>query len=142
RRLTAELVDGVSVIADPLVLREAITNVVDNAIKYSPLASTIEIRVHTNGDDAMLTVADQGPGIASEHRERIFDRFFRLDEARSRDSGGTGLGLAIARWAVEVNAGQITVEGGATGGSIVRIVLPTGAAATTPHDGHATQRTG
>ena len=60
---------------------------------------------------AVLTVADEGPGIAAEHRERVFHRFFRLDEARSRDAGGTGLGLAIAKWAVEINGGTISVDG-------------------------------
>lgn len=141
-RLVLDVADGVSINADRLVLREAITNVVDNAIKYSPQASSVDIRVHADTGQAVLTVADEGPGIAPEHRERIFDRFFRLDEARSRDNGGTGLGLAIARWAVEVNGGHITVEGGATGGSIFRIVLPTGAAGSAPHNEHVTQRKG
>jgi heavy metal sensor kinase len=127
QRVTVDAAEGIVVTADRLVLREAITNVVDNAIKYSPRASPISIRVYTDRSQAHITVADEGPGIAPEHRERIFDRFFRLDEARSRDSGGTGLGLAIAKWAVEVNGGQISVEGGADRGAIFRIVLPIGA---------------
>ena len=86
--------------------------------------------MQAEGKQALLTVADQGPGIAAEHRERIFDRFFRLDEGRSRDEGGTGLGLAIAKWAVEVNGGHITVGNGANGGSVFRIVLPIGATPT------------
>jgi signal transduction histidine kinase len=139
QRLRVEVADDMSVTADRLVLREAITNVVDNAIKYSPHASTIDIRVHADGGDAILAVADQGPGIAPEHRERIFDRFFRLDEGRSRDDGGTGLGLAIARWAVEVNGGQISVDSGANGGSIFRIALPTGAAPIVEHHEQPTQ---
>ena len=125
QRFAVDAADGLLVTADRLVLREAITNVVDNAIKYSPQTSTIDIRVRANGTQALLTVEDNGPGIAAEHRERIFDRFFRLDEARSRESGGTGLGLAIAKWAVEVNGGHISVDGGATGGSVFRIALPT-----------------
>jgi signal transduction histidine kinase len=124
QHLQCDLADRVHVSADRLVLREAITNVVDNAIKYSPHASTVEIRVGAAGNRARLTVADKGPGIAVEHRERIFDRFFRLDEARSRDNGGAGLGLAIARWAVEVNGGKISVEAGASGGSVFIIELP------------------
>jgi len=131
QRLAVDADDGVLVNADRLVLREAITNVVDNAIKYSPKASTINLRAQANNGQAVLTVADEGRGIDPEHRERIFDRFFRLDEARSRDSGGTGLGLAIAKWAVEANGGRITVESGAAGGSIFRITLPSGGAATT-----------
>ena len=128
QRLKVDVADGVPVSADRLVLREAITNVLDNAIKYSPLGSTINIRVHEESSEAVLVIADEGPGIAPAHRERIFDRFFRLDESRSRDDGGTGLGLAIAKWAVEVNGGHISVDIGATAGSVFRIVLPIGPA--------------
>jgi signal transduction histidine kinase len=127
QQLTLDVEGGVLVNADRLVLREAVTNVIDNAIKYSPPASRIDVRVHVEGHQALLAVADQGPGIAAEHRERIFDRFFRLDEGRSRDEGGTGLGLAIAKWAVEVNGGHMTVANGVNGGSVFRIVLPIGA---------------
>jgi heavy metal sensor kinase len=124
QRIVVDTADGISVTADRLVLREAITNVVDNAIKYSPCGSSIDIRVYADATRAHLAVADEGPGIAPEDRERIFDRFFRLDEARSRDDGGAGLGLAIAKWAVEVNGGHVTVESGANGGSVFRIVMP------------------
>src|SRR5216683_1999789 len=129
QRLTVEAAGGISVTADRLVLREAITNVLDNAIKYSPRASSIRIGVQADRHQVDLTVADEGPGIAVGDRQRIFDRFFRLDEARSRDHGGAGLGLAIAKWAVEVNGGRISVENGANGGSVFRLVLPIG---TTP----------
>ena len=142
QRLTVDAANGVSVGVDRLVLREAITNVIDNAIKYSPQGSTIDIRVYTDANQAVLTVADEGPGVALEHRERIFDRFFRLDEARSRDSGGTGLGLAIAKWAVDVNGGHISVEPAANGGSVFRIVLPIGAPAGEEHHETTTQRIG
>jgi heavy metal sensor kinase len=142
QRLTVDVADGISVSADRLVLREAITNVVDNAIKYSPRGSSISIRAFADGNHAHLTVADQGPGIAVEHRERIFDRFFRLDEARSRESGGAGLGLAIAKWAVEVNGGHITVENGANGGSVFHIVLPVGTPPIASGHEHTTQRMG
>ena len=142
QRLTVDAADAVSVTADRLVLREAITNVVDNAIKYSPRASSIAIRVRADGHQAHLTVADEGPGIAAQDRERIFDRFFRLDEARSRENGGAGLGLAIAKWAVEVNGGHITVEAGPNGGSVFRIALPIGTPSITSADEQATQRMG
>jgi heavy metal sensor kinase len=109
---------------DRLVLREAITNLLDNAIKYSPVESAIEIRVRSDRYQASLEIRDHGPGIAAAHRARIFDRFFRLDEARSRDSGGTGLGLAIAKWAVEAHGGQIAVDEHPGGGSVFRVTLP------------------
>jgi len=142
QRLEIDAADGVVVSADRLVLREAITNVVDNAIKYSPKASAIDIRVRPDGEQALVTVADQGPGVASEHRERIFDRFFRVDEARSRDDGGSGLGLAIAKWAVEVNGGHISVAAGANGGSVFSIALPIGMALATEHPERVSQHIG
>jgi len=114
---------AVAVSGDRLVLREAVTNVLDNAIKYNPDGSTIAVGAKQVGDRAVLTIADEGPGIPPEHRQRIFDRFFRVDEARSRERGGAGLGLAIATWAVDIYGGQITVEGRGKG-SEFRIVLP------------------
>jgi heavy metal sensor kinase len=142
QRLRIDAVEPVSIAADRLVLREAITNIVDNAIKHSPRASAIDIRVYQEGGHAIVAVADEGPGIAAEHRERIFDRFFRVDEARSREGGGTGLGLAIARWAVEASGGQISVDSRPSGGSIFRIVLPVGATSMTDHQEDTTQRLG
>jgi heavy metal sensor kinase len=142
QQIDVDIADGVSVTADRLVLREAVTNIVDNAIKYSPPGSTIEVRVNATANQGVVAVADAGPGIAPEHRDRIFDRFFRLDEARSRDNGGTGLGLAIAKWAVDVNGGHVSVESGPHGGSVFRIVLPANAAPMTPQHEHATQPKG
>jgi signal transduction histidine kinase len=124
QRLTVEADPRASVVADRLVLREAIANLIDNAIKYSPPGTPIDVRVDARGHEAVLTVSDNGPGIAREHRERVFDRFFRADEARSRESGGTGLGLAIARWAVEVNGGRISVDSRSNCGAVFSIVLP------------------
>jgi heavy metal sensor kinase len=123
QRVHVDAADSVLIFADRLVLRDAITNVIDNAIKYSPRQSTIDVRVHRDGDHAELSVVDEGPGIPPEHRERIFDRFYRIDEGRSRELGGTGLGLAIARWAVETHGGHISVD--STGrGSVFRVVVP------------------
>jgi len=122
--LELDISDGPIARIDRLVLREALTNVLDNAIKYSPEGSTVVLRVARTGDGAVIAVRDQGPGVAAEHRERIFDRFYRVDESRTRNGGGAGLGLAIARWAVEVHGGQITVHDGPRGGAEFRIVLP------------------
>jgi signal transduction histidine kinase len=124
QQLEVEARERVMATVDRLVLREAVTNVVDNAIKYSPNGSRVQIQVSADRDRAVLEVRDQGPGVALENRERIFDRFFRIDEGRSRDDGGTGLGLSIAKWAVEVNGGSIAVKDGAVGGSVFRIDLP------------------
>jgi heavy metal sensor kinase len=121
--LQVVVAENVRVTADRLVLRDAITNVVDNAIKYGPSRSTIDVRVEADAEQATVTVTDAGPGIPAEHRQRIFDRFYRVDEGRSRDMGGTGLGLAIAKWAVEANGGKISLET-VTRGSVFRITLP------------------
>jgi signal transduction histidine kinase len=123
QRVQVRVAGHIPVLADRLVLREALTNVVDNAIKYGEMGSTIAVDVDGDHRDATVSVLDQGPGIAPEHRARIFDRFYRIDEGRSRESGGTGLGLAIAKWAVEASGGQITLES-AGRGSLFRIRLP------------------
>ena len=134
QRLTLDLPQGTTVHADRLVLREAVTNVLDNAIKYGGAGSTIAIRLAQRDGRATLSIADQGPGIAPEHRERIFHRFFRIDEARSRDHGGAGLGLAIAKWAVDVHGGTISVHEPAGGGAEFRIELPLAEPTTTGND--------
>jgi heavy metal sensor kinase len=123
QRLQVDAADTVQVSADRLVLRDAITNLVDNAIKYGPAGSTILVAVNGDAQHAVLSVRDEGPGISPEHRARIFDRFYRVDEGRSRAMGGTGLGLAIAKWAVEANGGAIDLEP-TEAGSTFRIVLP------------------
>jgi len=124
QRLTVEATGGVFVNADRLVLREAVTNILDNAIKHSPRESNVSVRVERHRDHAVLTIGDEGEGIPPEHRERIFDRFFRIDEARSREGGGAGLGLAIAKWAVEVHGGHISVHDAPGKGAEFRISLP------------------
>jgi heavy metal sensor kinase len=123
QRLTVTAPGGIRVAADRMALRDAITNVVDNAIKYAPRQSSIDVAVDRDGSCATVSISDEGPGIPPQHRDRIFDRFYRVDEGRSRVMGGTGLGLAIARWAVEANGGRISVES-AGRGSVFRIVLP------------------
>lgn len=132
QKLTVETRSNVTVTADRLVLREAVTNVLDNAIKYGPLRSTVTISVDRDANDGVLAIADEGPGVPAEHRERIFHRFFRLDEARSRDGGGAGLGLAIAKWAVEIHGGRITVNGRQGGGAEFLIHLPIDESSATP----------
>ncbi len=137
--LAFDLENGVELAVDRLVLREAVVNVLDNAIKYSAAGSTVAIRVARVGEHAVLAVADQGPGIPREHRDRVFDRFFRVDEARSRDAGGAGLGLAIAKWAIDMHGGRITVEPLSSGGSEFQIVLPLATTIAAAHEQTTTQ---
>lgn len=110
--------------ADRLVLRQALINLVDNAIKYSPRGAPIRIVVSASSGASRLDVIDQGIGIAPEHQGRVFDRFYRVDTGRSREHGGAGLGLALARWAAETHGGRIELESTPGRGSTFRIVLP------------------
>ena len=108
---------------DPVILRLAIVNLVDNAIRYSPSGGRIDLEVRHSGKDATIDVRDQGPGVTPMHQQRIFERFYRVDDARSRQDGGAGLGLAIARWAVEVHDGRLEIISEPGAGSVFRIRL-------------------
>ncbi len=113
------------VFVDRLILRQAIVNLLDNAIKYSPAGSRILVEVQSGGDkQVFLEVVDQGPGIPNEHQPYVFDRFYRVDKARTREWGGTGLGLSITRWAVEAHGGEITLKSEEGHGSTFRVSLP------------------
>jgi heavy metal sensor kinase len=109
---------------DPTVLRIAIANLLHNAIRYGPPSSDVSVR--TFGDPARVTieVQDRGPGIAREHHNHLFERFYRVDPGRSSALGGAGLGLAMARWSVEAHGGVIEVASAEGSGSTFRIVLP------------------
>lgn len=123
--VTIDAAADVSATCDPAILRLGLINVLDNAIKYTPRRGTIRVGVRdTAPGEAAIEVEDTGLGISALHQGRIFERFYRIDQGRSREAGGTGLGLATARWAVEVNGGRIEVESEEGKGSLFRIVLP------------------
>lgn len=103
---------------------EAIYNICDNAIKYSPEGGFVHIDVDSDGEYVTIQIEDNGPGIPEGERERIFERFYRLDDSRSRDTGGTGLGLAITKEAVTMHGGSISVTNASDIGSIFTIKLP------------------
>lgn len=124
QRLTVKGDSSAVVLADHLILRHAVMNVIDNAVKYSPIGSSIGVRVERRDDQCILDVIDKGPGIPEEDREKVFDRFYRVDKARSREAGGAGLGLSIARWAVEAHSGTLRVLGETNTGSTFRLTLP------------------
>jgi heavy metal sensor kinase len=124
--ISIEATGPVHTTVDRLVLRQALINLVDNAIKYSPEGGHVRIVVQDSPRGPTLEVMDTGPGIAAGHREHIFDRFYRVDKARSRELGGTGLGLSIARWAVEANGGRLELESEEGAGSTFRMILPQG----------------
>ena len=120
----------ISVSADRSFLRMAVINLLDNAVKYSPVKSTIRLNLSGEGTAGKpsryvrLAIEDEGPGIPEDKAPHVFDRFYRVDEGRTRDAGGAGLGLAIAKWAVEVHGGTIGVASRSPHGSAFSIRLP------------------
>ena len=115
---------GVHVQGDREQLRQLIVILVDNALRYTPAGGMVEVEVARSADMATVTVRDTGIGIDEDALTRVFDRFYRADEARNRDSGGAGLGLAIARQLVEEHGGRITVESAPGRGSTFTVRLP------------------
>jgi len=123
--LTVTCPGDVTVQADRTLLHLALVNLVHNAIQHAPVDSQISIIAMRNANEVDISVKDNGPGIPCEYHEKIFERFFRVDKARSRAHGGTGLGLAIAKQAVERNGGRIILEDNSPGGSVFRIQFET-----------------
>lgn len=117
------------VVADPDALRQILVNLLDNAVRYSPPGATVRCTAERHPDGVRLVVADTGPGIPREHLPRIFERFYRVDPARSREAGGTGLGLAIVRHLVEAHGGTVRAESVLGEGTTLTVTLP---AATAP----------
>ncbi len=122
---------AVTVAADPVEvegdrdrLREVVTNLLTNAIRYNVPGGKVEVSLQERGDRAVLAVADTGVGIPEKDRPHLFERFYRVDKARSREQGGTGLGLAITKWAVEEHGGSISFEGREGGGTVFTVSLP------------------
>ncbi|MDR2029356.1 MAG: PAS domain-containing protein [Treponema sp.] len=107
----------------PFIL-QAVINLLDNAIKYSPPASRVWASASMAEQELLIEVRDEGMGIPGEHLERIFERFYRVNRARSRDAGGTGLGLAIVRHICLLHQGRVEVESHAGEGSLFRMRLP------------------
>ena len=108
-------------------LRQAFSNLIDNAIKYSEEGGPVWVRLRQEGAQAVFEVEDRGVGIEEQHRERIFERFYRVDKARSRDLGGTGLGLAIVKNVAQAFGGEVAVESRPGQGSVFRMKLPVAA---------------
>ena len=106
-------------------LHSAVTNLVSNAVRYTPAGGRIEVAWQVQGDELVLSVRDTGPGIAPEHLPRLSERFYRVDRSRSRESGGTGLGLAITKHVAQRHGGALRIESQLGVGSTFMLVLPT-----------------
>ncbi len=113
------------------LLEQAVTNLLDNALKYSEQGSEVLVTAVENDSEVTIAVSDHGCGIDDEHLPRLFERFYRVDKARSRKLGGTGLGLAIVKHIVQAHQGRITVDSTPGVGSVFRIHLPL---STAPHE--------
>jgi len=111
---------------DPLFLRQLILNLTENGLKYTPSGGEVELKVEGDRDQGVVRifVSDTGVGIAKKDLKRVFDRFFRVDTARSRDTGGTGLGLSICQWVAHAHEGQIAVASKVGKGSTFTVTLP------------------
>jgi heavy metal sensor kinase len=114
----------VFVLGDDTLLRRLADILLDNALKYTPSPGSVQLSLESRGESAVVTVQDSGIGIAEEEQSKIFERFYRVDRARSRAQGGAGLGLAIAQWITTQHRGAITVESRPGHGTTFRIELP------------------
>ncbi|TYO98122.1 two-component system phosphate regulon sensor histidine kinase PhoR [Geothermobacter ehrlichii] len=123
-KVHCELVENLVARVNPQLLEQAVSNLVDNAVKYSPAGSEVRVRAFGTEDGICIEVADRGCGIAAEHLPRLFERFYRVDKARSRKLGGTGLGLAIVKHIAQVHGGRVGVESAPGEGSRFWIWLP------------------
>lgn len=122
-KFNLELEKNLFVLAEPSKLKQVMINLLSNAINYSPEDAEVTVKAYLKADECIVEIIDQGIGIAPEETTRIFERFYRVDKARSRDSGGTGLGLAIVKHIIEVFNGEIDVESELGKGSTFRIKL-------------------
>ncbi|NLM49951.1 MAG: cell wall metabolism sensor histidine kinase WalK [Clostridiaceae bacterium] len=116
--------DEIYSMIEPDRLHEAIYNIVDNSIKYTPEGGEVTIRIHREENRAIITVKDTGIGISEKDKYLIFERFYRVDKARARDTGGTGLGLSIALAGVELHGGNIEVASEEGKGTTFKIMIP------------------
>ena len=103
---------------------EIIYNLCDNAIKYNRENGTVKVRIKDKGDFAEISVADTGIGIPEDQKERVFERFFRVDKSHSKEVGGTGLGLSIVKHAVKNLGGEVSLESRLDTGTTVTVTIP------------------
>jgi signal transduction histidine kinase len=125
--LQSSIEPDLAIQADEALLGRMLLNLLDNAIKYSPAGSTVELLCKRCGENCVVSITDNGPGIPSDLQPRLFERFFRADKARSRaegDTGGAGLGLAISRWIAEAHHGRVELTRSDSTGSTFSVILP------------------
>lgn len=134
--------DGISILGDEHHLRLMLDNLLDNAVKYTPEGGRVTLTVSTEGKEARVEVRDTGIGIEPIHRERIFERFYRVDKGRSREMGGTGLGLSIVKHVVLAHGGEIRVESMLGKGTSFQVTLPRASSPKAADRGHRVRERG
>ncbi len=122
--LSLDCPDDLRARIDPPLLEQAVVNLIDNAVKYSPEGTRVRVEGKVEDQELLIRVIDQGPGIPIQHWARIFERFYRVDQSRSRKDGGTGLGLAIVKHIAQIHGGKVTVASVPGHGSTFTIHLP------------------
>ena len=122
--ISFKVIDAVEVMGDPVALRQVVDNVLKNVRAHTPPGTPSTVRVRRSDNEAVIEVEDQGPGLTALDPQFVFERFFRADASRSRDTGGSGLGLAIVATITQSHGGRVEVEPGESGGALFRIVLP------------------
>jgi two-component system phosphate regulon sensor histidine kinase PhoR len=126
KRIAIEMAGEEELVAlvDPVLLEQAVVNLLDNAVKYSDRDRIVRISARSADREIRIQVQDHGIGIEKKHLPRLFERFYRVDKARSRSQGGTGLGLAIVKHIAQAHGGHVTVESRVGTGSLFTIHLP------------------
>ncbi|OBG77469.1 two-component sensor histidine kinase [Mycobacterium sp. E2462] len=140
RTITMEVLDGPGtpeVLGDEPRLRQVLSNLIANALQHTPTSADVTVRVGTAGDDAVLEVADEGPGMTAQDASRVFERFYRTDSSRARASGGTGLGLSIVQSLVRAHGGVVSVTTAPGEGCCFRVTLPRVSEVPTQEPAHA-----
>ena len=123
-RIEVDCAAELQAVVNPSLLQQAIINLLDNAIKYSETGAVVHLAAGHAGNEVFVRVQDHGQGIAREHLPRLFERFYRVDKARSRDLGGTGLGLAIVKHIADLHGGRVEVESRPGEGSVFSVFMP------------------
>jgi two-component system OmpR family sensor kinase len=122
--ISFKVIDAVEVMGDPVALRQVVDNLLKNVRAHTPPDTPSTVRVRRSDHEAVIEVEDQGPGLTALDSPFVFERFFRADASRSRDTGGSGLGLAIVATITQSHGGRVEVEPGESGGALFRIVVP------------------
>jgi len=123
-RLQFDLEPGLKAEVDPALFGRLVTNLLDNAFKFSPPEGRVWLRLHQEAGEIRLSVADEGPGIPAEAREKVFQRFYQLDPARSGETPGAGLGLAMVAQIAALHGGRMELAAREGGGCVFTLLLP------------------